>query len=77
MASTATFDRSDPGVDELVAGWKDGSDYWVRARVKQVSNTPNVGNYEILSIEPEETEEAEEEPPKKAPKRGMMPESEY
>lgn len=75
MASSLTLDRSDPGVDELVSGWKDGGTYTVELTIKQTKSSPNAANYEVTGIsevegmEEEMEEEAVEEQvaaPKKA-----------
>lgn len=80
MASNLILDRSDPGIDELVAGWKDGGDYEVRIKIHQDKSSASVGSYtvnEVVDESPEsevEESESEEMPmPKKMPKGGMVP----
>lgn len=68
MASSLTLDRSDPGVDELVSGWKDGGTYTVELTIKQTKSSPNAANYDVTAIsdmgmEEAAAEEVEEAPP--------------
>lgn len=79
MASKLILDRSDIGVEELVAGWKDGGVYRVELEITQDSSSPNTADYTVnevvdISAPEEEPVEVVEEPaPKKAPKGGMIP----
>jgi len=79
MASKLILDRSDPGVNELVSSWKDGETYKLEVEVKQVSTSPNTGDYDVTAVVPlesEEVEEVEEAPAKPAPKSGIIPPAE-
>lgn len=81
MASVLILDKSDPGVAEMVAKWKDGGSYKAEIQFTQDSSSGNNTNNTVTAIvnttegeEAEEVEESEEPAPKKAPKSsGMVP----
>ena len=72
--STLQLDRSDHGVDEMVAAWKDGGEYQVMLRITQKSSSPNVANFDVMEVvnESEGEEPAEEAAEEMQP--GMMSE---
>lgn len=80
MASFLILDKSDPGVAEMVAAWKDGGSYKAEVEFTQDANSPNTTNNTVTAIvnlsedvEEEAEEDAEPAPAKKAPKGGMIP----
>ncbi len=78
MASILVLDKSDPGVAEMVAAWKDGKSYKAEVEFTQDSSSPNSTNNTvtaIVNLSEESDTDTEEEMPmeKKMPKRGMMP----
>lgn len=72
MASKLILDRSDPGVNDLVASWKDGETYRVELEIVQESTSVNTGDYTVTEVVPIEAE-VEEPVPAPAPKSGVMP----
>ena len=75
MASQLTLDRSDPGVDEMVAAWKDGGTYSVMLNITQTKSSPNVATFEVTGVtnESEEAEAPEEEAAPPAAKPAKPP----
>lgn len=80
MSSKLILDKSDEGVAEMVAAWKDGGVYRVEIEFTQDSNSPNTTDNTVTSVtnlsdgsEEEVAEPMEEVPEKKAPKGGMIP----
>lgn len=71
MASELILDRSDSGIDSMVAGWKNGSEYDLRVKVRQTSTDSKSAKFELVQAT-DETEEAEteEEYPAEKPKMG-------
>lgn len=73
MASKLILDRSDPGVNELVASWKDGETYRVELEIVQESTSANTGDYTVTEVVPVEADIEEVEEVVPAPKSGVMP----
>lgn len=73
MASQLNLDRSDPGVDELCAGWEDGGSYRCTINITQVKSSPSMNTFDVTEIMPEETtndtDTAPQEPAPEAPTR--------
>jgi len=61
MTSQLTLDRSDPGVDELVAGWANGQSYRVTLDITQTASDPKMATFDVTSVESEEEPEEENE----------------
>lgn len=69
--STLELDRTDAGIDSMVAGWKDGGVYEVRMKIRQVSSDLKSAKFEPTEVV-DETVEAEPEGafPAEKPKMG-------
>lgn len=77
MSSKLILDKSDPGVAEMVAQWKDGGTYKAEVEFVQDASGGNTTDNTVIGIvnlgeEPEE--EVEEEVPAKAAPKKMVPE---
>jgi len=78
MSSVLILDKSDPGVAEMVAAWKDGQSYKAEVEFTQDSSSPNSTNNTVtaivnLSEEDTDTEEEAPAPKRKMPKGEMVP----
>lgn len=82
MASKLILDKSDPGVAEMVAAWKDGGTYKAEVEFRQDASSANTTDNTVTAIvnmseeAPEEEEKpmepAEEHTMPKRPRSGVM-----
>lgn len=68
--STLELDRTDAGIDAMVAGWKDGGEYDLRLKVRQSSTNPKSSKFEVIEAADETVAEEPDEYPAEKPKMG-------
>jgi hypothetical protein len=65
MNSSLILDKSQPELAKLVAGWKDGGEYTLEVKVRQVASDDAATTLRVLEVMSDDAPEEESEPVKK------------
>jgi hypothetical protein len=62
MPSQLILDRTDPGIDEMVGEWKNGGEYELSVKVRQVGTDPKTATFEVIETTDETSDESSDMP---------------